>query len=162
MLRLLHSDKRFCQGFVFCNVSLSYLFPCFDFWSYVRRKTAKTVSPVSYKNCWAWETGRGGFHPWLEPVHQQKFPFCRLCFLYSNFSDLKERNWKNEDSPASLNNRYRNRCYKLTLEETSHTTTTRSCKAAHTPTNSPVLIVLLYVKQVPQVWMVSITTSYNL
>lgn len=44
MLCLLHSDKRFCQGFVFCDVSLSYLLPCFDFWSYVRRKTAKAKS----------------------------------------------------------------------------------------------------------------------
>jgi len=51
ILCLLLSDKCSCQGFVFCNVSLSYLFACFDFWSFVGRKTAKTVSPVSYKYC---------------------------------------------------------------------------------------------------------------
>lgn len=41
-LCLLLSDKCSCQGFVFCNISLSYLVACFDFCSSVGRKTAKT------------------------------------------------------------------------------------------------------------------------
>lgn len=47
ILCLLLSDKCSCQCFVFCNISLSYLFTCFDFWSSVRRKAAKNISPVS-------------------------------------------------------------------------------------------------------------------
>lgn len=46
LCRLL-SDKCSCQCFVFYNISLSYLFACFDFWSSVGRKAAKNISPVS-------------------------------------------------------------------------------------------------------------------
>lgn len=84
---------------MFCNISLSYLFACFDFWSSVRRKTAKTLSPVSYKYRLSLGNRVWGFPHMaqastLTEVYLKKYNLHEV--LYLNFSGINERDLKEE------------------------------------------------------------------